>query len=68
MYHYMHDMNDMLNMRHQKLNHTNLFMNKISSFVLTKFKFVLVEKKKKRFFGDKNLDLCLSHKNKVFLI
>ena len=32
-----------------KLNHTNLFMNEVSSFVLIKFRSVLVGKKKKKF-------------------
>ena len=66
-----------------KLNHINLFMSEVSSFILknsdlfwlvkkvdfdlSKYKICFVVfREKKMVFGDKNSDLCLSHKNKVF--
>ena len=80
MYYVMHVMNDMLNMWN-KLNHTNLFMNEISSFVIKKFKYVLMIKKnwfwfveipylfckiKKKVFREKNSNLFRDNKKDGF--
>ena len=49
-----------------KLNHTNLFMNEVSSFVFKKFRSILVGMWRKVVFGDKNPDLCCDDKKKWF--